>query len=107
MRSETMKGYKTMTKKQIKRYAIFLRKKTWGQFHYEDDNWYGFFSKKQLKKHLKKVSFLIKGKNYQYFCDCLFDAFDNIKLDWSKISLNERKVLQSSSTYKMMNKYID
>ena len=55
-----------MTKKQIKRYAIFLRKKTWGQFHYEDDNWYGFFSKKQLRKHLKKVSSLIKGKNYQY-----------------------------------------
>jgi len=82
-----------------------LHKKTWGQFHWEDDNWYEFFSKKQLKTHLKKVSSLIKGKNYQYFCDCLFDASDNIKLDWSKISLNETKALQSSSTYKMMNKY--
>ena len=47
-----------MTKKQIRRYANFLIKKTWGQFHYEDDNWYGFFSKKQLTKHLKKVSLL-------------------------------------------------
>jgi len=92
-----------MTKKQIRRYANFLIKKTWGQFHYEDDNWYGFFSKKQLTRHLKKVSFLIRGTNYQYFCDCLLS---DIKLDWNKINVNQFKTLKSSSTFKVMNEYI-
>ena len=66
-----------MNKKQIRRFSSFLVKKTNGQFHYEDDNWYGYFSKKQLKKNMKKISICMKGKNYQYFCDMLFNAFDN------------------------------
>ena len=67
-----------MTKEEIKRYAFFLVKKTNGQFHYEDDNWYSYFSKKELAKHLKKVTICCNAKNYQYFCDMLFNAFDKL-----------------------------
>ena len=94
-----------MNKTQIKKYAFFLHKKTWGQFHWEDDNWYEFFSKKQLKAHLKKVSFIIHSTNYQYFCDCLFEAFEKIKLDWKKIKPKEEKALQSGSTFKIFKEY--
>jgi hypothetical protein len=67
-----------MNKKQVKRFANFLVKKTKGLFHYEEDTWEQFFSKKQVVKHSKKLSICMKDKNYQFFCDCLFNAFDNL-----------------------------
>tara|TARA_R110002020_G_scaffold465533_1_gene687018 strand:- start:775 stop:1071 length:297 start_codon:yes stop_codon:yes gene_type:complete len=67
-----------MNKKQIKRFASFLVKKTKGLFHYEEDTWEQFFSKRQVVKHNKKLSICMKNKNYQFFCDCLFNAFDNL-----------------------------
>ena len=67
-----------MNKKQIKRFASFLVKKTKGLFHYEEDTWEQFFSKRQVVKHSKKLSICMKDKNYQFFCDCLFNAFDNL-----------------------------
>ena len=53
-------------------------KKTKGLFHYEEETWEQFFSKKQVVKHSKKLSICMKDKNYQFFCDCLFNAFDNL-----------------------------
>jgi len=67
-----------MNKKQIKKFAKFLVFKTEGQFHYEDDNWYDCFSKKQLKKHMKKISICMHNKNYQYFCDMIESASDEL-----------------------------
>ena len=67
-----------MNKKQINRFANFLVKKTKGLFHYEEDTWEQFFSKRQVVKHNKKLSICMKDKNYQFFCDCLFNAFDNL-----------------------------
>ena len=67
-----------MTKKEIKKLANFLVKKTKGQFHYEEDYWKNYFSKSKAKELSKKLSICMKDKNYQYFCDCLFSAFDNL-----------------------------
>ena len=75
---ETKKGEEKMNKKQIKRFASFLVKKTKGLFHYEEDTWEQFFSKKQVVKHSKKLSICMKDKNYQFFCNCLFNAFDKL-----------------------------
>ena len=67
-----------MTKKEIKRLANCLVEKTKGQFHYEEDYWQSFFTKNQVNKLSKKISICMKNKNYQYFCDMLFSAFDNL-----------------------------
>ena len=67
-----------MTNKQINKFANFLVKKTNGQFHYEDNNWFCFFNKDQLKKVNQKLLTCMNKKNYQYFCNCLFNAFDNL-----------------------------
>ena len=51
----------TMNKKQIRRYALFLVKKTLGSYHFEENLLDGFFSERQVKKHEKKY-IVLKGK---------------------------------------------
>ena len=43
-----------MTKKLIKQLSKYLIEKTNGQFHYEEDYWKEFFSKKEANKLEKK-----------------------------------------------------
>ena len=83
-----------MNKKQIKRFASFLVKKTKGLFHYEEDTWEQFFSKRQVVKYSKKLSICMKDKNYQYFCDCLFNAFDNLYKKRSQIETPQLRGLE-------------
>jgi len=94
-----------MTKKEIKRFASFLVKKTLGQFHYEEDCWMEYFPKKQAKRHEKKVLICMKDKNYEYFCDCLNEASNNIKLDVNRSSPRQLNALYSSPTFKVFNEY--
>jgi len=96
----------TMTKKEIQELTKYLVKKTYGQFHCEEDYWKSFFSKDEAKKIQKQLNVCMQDQNYEYFYDCLFDAFDNVKLDWKKINSKELKALQSNSTFKVMNEYI-
>lgn len=67
-----------MNKQQIKRFAKYLVFKTKGQFHYEEDHWKDFVSKSMISKIQKKLNICMKDKNYQYFCDMLFKAFDQL-----------------------------
>jgi hypothetical protein len=46
---QTKEGNK-MTRKQIKQLSKYLIEKTSGQFHYEEDYWKEFFSKKEAKQ---------------------------------------------------------
>ena len=65
-----------MNKQQIKRFAKYIVFKTKGQFHYEEDYWREYFSKFRALKIQKQIDVCMKDKNYQYFCDMLFIAFD-------------------------------
>ena len=99
----------TMTKKQLRRYAYFLVRKTFGSFHFEECLFDGFFSKKQAKRHEEKV-FEIIGKGYHsdYFeGDAMDYAFDRYsKEPIQKINSTQLKAYQSNPTYKIMNEYI-
>ena len=97
-----------MTKKQIKRYAYFLVKKTFGSFHFEECLFDGFFSKKQAKKHEKKVFKILGGKNSNYFqSDALDYAFNRYKNEPTpKINATQLKAYKSNPTFKVMNEYI-
>tara|TARA_R100001460_G_C3482332_1_gene168442 strand:- start:376 stop:666 length:291 start_codon:yes stop_codon:yes gene_type:complete len=94
-----------MNKKQIQELSNYLVKKTYGQFHYEEEYWKSFFSKNEVKKIQKQLNICMKDKNYQYFCNCLFDAFDNVKLDWKNITPKNLEAVQSNPTFKIMNEY--
>jgi len=98
----------TMTKKQLRRYAYFLIKKTFGSFHFEECLFDGFFSKKQAEKHEKKVFGIIGSKNSDYFeSDAMDYAFDRYsKEPIQKINSTQLKAYQSNPTYKIMNEYI-
>tara|TARA_A100001515_G_C4469041_1_gene176213 strand:+ start:249 stop:476 length:228 start_codon:yes stop_codon:yes gene_type:complete len=67
-----------MNKNQIKRFAKYLVFKTKGQFHYEEDYWKDFVSKSMISKIQKKLNICMRDKNYEYFCDMLFKAFDQL-----------------------------
>ena len=97
-----------MNKKQLKRYAYFLVKKTFGSFHFEECLFDGFFSKKQAKKHEEKVFGIIGGKNSNYFqTDALDYAFDRYKKEpIPKMNATQLKTFQSNPTFKIMNEYI-
>ena len=95
-----------MNKKQIQELTKYLVKKTFGQFHYEEDYWKSFFSKDEAKKIQKQLNVCMQDKNYEYFCDCLFDAFDNLRLNWNEINSKELRALQSNPTFKVMNEYV-
>ena len=77
MKNKKQKGNK-MNKKQIKTFAKYLVFKTKGQFHYEEDYWKDFVNKSMISKIQKKIDICMKDKNYQYFCDMLFNAFDEL-----------------------------
>ena len=97
----------TMNKKQIRRYALFLVKKTLGSYHFEENLLDGFFSERQVKKHEKKI-YSLKGKDWDYFTDeGLEYAFDKYeKADLKKVSLKQLNALQSNPTFKVFNNYI-
>tara|TARA_R100000908_G_C3689989_1_gene104804 strand:- start:53 stop:343 length:291 start_codon:yes stop_codon:yes gene_type:complete len=95
-----------MNKKQIQELSNYLIKKTYGQFHYEEDTWESFFSKDKVKKIQKQLNVCMQDKNYEYFCDCLFDSCNNVKLDWKNIRPKNLRALQSNTTFKVMNEYI-
>ena len=84
-----------MNKKQINKFAFNLVNKTGGSFHIEEDNWKSFFTKKQVKQNDKKLSKIINGRHYQYFCNCIFRAFDKLnaedcnETDMEKMLTNE------------------
>jgi hypothetical protein len=67
-----------MTKKQIKQLSKYLIEKTNGQFHYEEDYWKEFFSKKEANELEKKIDICMDDKNYNYFCKQLFNCFDDL-----------------------------
>ena len=98
-----------MTKKQLRRYAYFLVKKTFGSFHFEECLFDGFFSKRQAKKHEEKV-FGIIGKGYRsdYFeSDAMDYAFDRYQKEPTpKINATQLKAYKSNPTFKVMNEYI-
>tara|TARA_R100000734_G_C3305327_1_gene95847 strand:- start:418 stop:732 length:315 start_codon:yes stop_codon:yes gene_type:complete len=70
-----------MMKKQIKEFAFYLINKTGGSFHIEKDNWKSFFTEKQVKQNDKKLSKIINGKHYEYFCNCIFKAFEKLSAE--------------------------
>jgi hypothetical protein len=70
----------TMNKKQIKRFAKYLVFKTKGQFHYEEDYWKDYISKSMVSKIDKKIDICMQDKNYQYFCDMLFQSFKELHI---------------------------
>jgi|TARA_R100000329_G_scaffold70792_3_gene61780 predicted SprT family Zn-dependent metalloprotease len=94
-----------MNKKEIQELSKYLVEKTKGQFHYEEDYWKEFFSNSEVEKLEKKINVCMEDQNYEYFCDCIEKASNNLKIDWKNISPKELKIIQSSATFKIFNKY--
>ena len=67
-----------MNKKQIQELSKKLVEKTKGQFHYEEEYWKKYFPKNEIKNIQKKIDICMQDKNYNYFCEQLFNSFDNL-----------------------------
>jgi len=67
-----------MNKKQIQELSKKLVERTKGQFHYEEEYWKQYFPKNEIKNIQKKIDICMQDKNYNYFCEQLFNSFNNL-----------------------------
>ena len=91
-----------MIKKEIKKFAFYLVNKTGGSFHIKKDNWRLFFTKKQVQQNDKKLSKIINGRNYQYFCKWVFRAFD--KLSAENCNESDMEKMLTNEYLRILNK---